>query len=247
VSEAPRLSLVVPAFNEAALLPRLLGTVEAARARYARGRDAVEVIVADNGSTDRTADIARAHGCRVAPVEKRVIAAVRNGGAAQACGSMLAFVDADMQVHPDTFNAIDAALSDPAVIGGATGITAERWSAGIVFGYYCVFLPLARAAGVDAGAAFCRRMDWEAVGGYDESLRFAEDVSFLWRLRRLGRTRGQRLRHLRGVKAVYSTRKFDQYGDWHIIWQGARLLVGLLAHRGTADRVIDQYWYADRR
>jgi len=247
MSEAPRLSLVVPAFNEAALLPRLLRTAEVARSRYTHGPDGIEVIVADNGSTDATAGIALAHGCRVAAVEQRVIAAVRNGGAALARGSMLAFVDADMQVHPDTFNAIDAALCDPRIIGGATGITAERWSPGIAFCYYCLFLPPARATGVDAGVAFCRRQDWVAVGGYDESRRFAEDVAFLWKLRRLGRTRGQRLVHLHGVKAVYSTRKFDQYGDWHAIWQGARLVLGLLAHRPTADRVIEQYWYTDRR
>jgi glycosyltransferase involved in cell wall biosynthesis len=245
--EAPRLSLVVPAFNEAALLPRLLGTVAVARSRYVHGPDRIEVVVADNASTDDTAAIARAHGCRVAPVERHVIAAVRNGGAALARGSLLAFVDADMQVHPGTFNAIDAALCDARIIGGASGITAERWSPGIVFGYYCVFLPLARAAGVEAGVAFCRRRDWEAVGGYDERLRFAEDVDFLWRLRRLGRTRRQRLIRLRGVKAVYSTRKFDQHGDWHIISQGGRLLLGLLAHRPTADRIVERYWYTDRR
>ena len=214
MSEAPRLCLVVPAFNEAALLPRLLRTVEVARARYVHGPGGFEVIVADNGSTDATAGIALAHGCRVAKVEKRVIA---------------------------------AALSDPRIVGGATGITAERWSAGIAFCYYCLFLPSARITGVDAGLAFCRRRDWEAVGGYDESRRFAEDVDFLWRLRRLGRTRGQRLVRLRGVRAVYSTRKFDQHGDWHAVWQGARLVLGLLVHRPTAERIIEQYWYADRR
>ena len=67
------------------------------------------MIVADNGSTDHTAAIARERACRVVPVAPRVIAAVRNGGAAIARGAFLAFVDADMQLHPDTFTALAAA------------------------------------------------------------------------------------------------------------------------------------------
>ena len=102
----PDISLVIPAYNEATCLPRLLDTIAAARDRYKGGRDAIEVIVADNGSTDDTAAIAKARGCVVAPVAKRMIAASRNGGAAAATAPILCFVDADMQIHPDTFNAI---------------------------------------------------------------------------------------------------------------------------------------------
>ncbi len=101
-----RFSLIIPARNEEDYLPRLLDTVDEARARYAGGPEAVEVIVADNVSTDGTAKIARERGCRVARVEKRVIAAVRNGGTTVARGQVLAFVDADMRIHPDTFKAI---------------------------------------------------------------------------------------------------------------------------------------------
>jgi len=50
----PRYSLIIPAYNEERLLGRLLDSVDAARATYGGG-DAVEVIVADNAPTDRTA------------------------------------------------------------------------------------------------------------------------------------------------------------------------------------------------
>ncbi len=76
-----RLSVIIPAFNEAALLPRLLDSVALARRHWTQAGhspDALEVIVADNGSTDATAQIARDYGCRVVSVEKRVIAASRN-------------------------------------------------------------------------------------------------------------------------------------------------------------------------
>ena len=121
-----RISLVIPARNEARLLPRLLASVAVARARYRPGAHAIEIIVADNGSSDETCAIARAAGCVVVAVQPRIIAAVRNAGAAAARGDLLAFVDADMQVHPDTFGAVDAALSDPRIVGGASGIRPER-------------------------------------------------------------------------------------------------------------------------
>ena len=94
---APRFSLIIPAWNEQAYLPRLLDTVDEARTRYRGGPDAAEVIVADNDSTDATAVIARDRGCRVVHVAKRRIAAARNGGAGIARGEILCFVDADFR------------------------------------------------------------------------------------------------------------------------------------------------------
>ncbi len=105
----PRHSLVIPAYNEEAYLPRLLDTVDRAREQYSAGATLIQVIVADNASTDRTAHIARTHGSEVVVVEKRVIAAVRNGGARAARGVVLSFVDADSQIHPATFDEIDRA------------------------------------------------------------------------------------------------------------------------------------------
>lgn len=238
-----RFSLVIPAYNEALLLPRLLDTVELARGRYHGGADAIQVIVADNASTDDTASIAGARGCEVVSVEKRVIAASRNGGARAARGEVVCFIDADCTIHPQTFNAIDEAMARPEVIGGATGVRPERWSAGLV-ATWLVFLPGVLATGMDAGVVFCRRSDFEALGGYDESLDYAEDVMFLWALRRLGRRRGQRLARLAGVQAVTSTRKFDRHGDWHYFTLLPRSALALL--RSTRSEAARRYWYDDR-
>ena len=82
----PKISLVIPAWDEAAYLPRLLDTVDAARKLYRHGSGRIEVIVADNDSTDETPQIAAARGCHVEHVPKRLIAAARNGGAGAARG-----------------------------------------------------------------------------------------------------------------------------------------------------------------
>jgi glycosyltransferase involved in cell wall biosynthesis len=239
----PRYSVVIPAYNEEKLLGRLLDSLDVARAAYGNA-DAIEVIVADNVSTDRTAEIARARGCRVALVEKRVIAAVRNAGARAAVGEHLAFVDADTQVHPRTFVEIDKALATGRVVGGATGATLERRSLGIAM-VYLTLVPIALLTGMDTGVVFVRRRDFEELGGYDESRLVAEDVAFLLSLKRLGKTRGQRLKRVTSAKVIVSTRKFDEFGDWHTI----SLISEGLRHffNGKPTEFTDRYWYKPKR
>lgn len=265
------LSLIIPAWNEQAFLPHLLDTVDEARARYRGGPEAVEVIVADNDSSDRTAGIARSRGCRVAHVAKRRIAAARNGGAAIARGEVLCFCDADLRIHPETFNAIDAAMATGRYVGGATGVRVDRMSPGIAATVIAV-LPLLWLTGVDGGVWFCRRDDWEAVGGYNEELPVSEDVRFLWALQRLGRRRRPRQKLARlspmrtiwrgmrappatgfgpvatdGVRTIVSTRKFDKYGDWHFLRDVAKFPIWLLFAPRRLGAHIQRYWYEDER
>ena len=241
----PDISLVIPAYNEARFLPRLLTSLAVARDRYLASGGSVDIIVADNFSTDDTAQVAAAGGARVVRVEQRRIAAARNGGAAAARGRILAFLDADtVRVHPDTFAVVATALDDPRVVGGATGCTLERWSVGLA-ATYAMMIPLVWATRFDTGLVFCRRADFVAVGGYLEELRLAEDVAFLWRLRRFGRQRGQRLRRLRRYKVVASTRKFDEHGDWHYFGFLARAPALLFGAR--FDALADRYWYRPNR
>lgn len=241
----PQISIVIPAYNEAALLPRLLDTIDAARDRFPGGRDQIEVIVADNGSTDDTAAIARRRSLLVAPVAKRMIAAARNGGAAVATSPILCFVDADMQIHPDTFNAIARTLAEPRFVGGATGVTMERWSLGIAITFAAI-LPLVWLTNMDTGVVFMRRADFTKTGGYPEGRHYAEDVAFLWKLIRLGRARGQRMTRLRAHKAIASTRKFDRYGDWHYFWLMPALALGTLRPNLSGSARARDYWYNDR-
>ena len=241
-----RFSVVIPARNEEALLPRLLETVEVARRATRAGAQQVEVIVADNVSTDRTAEVARARGARVVSVEKRVIGAVRNGGAREARGEVLVFVDADIRMHSGTFDAIDTALATGRVVGGATGVRLERMSAGLAV-TYAALMPMVWLMRMDTGPTFCLKADFDAIGGYDESLLVAEDVALLFALRRLGRTRGQRLTRLRSAKAVASVRKFDTYGDWHYFRLAPAVALEVLRRGQKGSPFLARYWYGDVR
>ena len=240
----PALSLIVPAYNEADYLPALLASIAVARRRYSRGSDAVEVIVADNASTDVTAHIARDHGCRVVHVPRRSIAAARNGGAREARADWIAFVDADCVIHPDTLDAIDRSRSRNDVAIGATGVTMSRSSIGIRISTF-VIDAVNHLRAIDTGVVFCRREDWAAVGGYDERRRFGEDLGFMLAVKRLGRTRGQRFVRLRDVPAITSTRKFDRHGDWHY-FRALLYSVVWIVDRQRLDRFVQRYWYDDR-
>jgi len=250
-----KISLIIPAWNEERLLPRLLESVGVARDRYRGGADSVEVIVADNNSTDRTAAIAQEAGHQVVPVSKRCIAAARNGGAQKASGDLLAFADADFKIAPTTFNYVDEIMQQPGVVGGGTGLTMERWSLGIRATLYSFLLPL-WMLGIDGGVWFCRRVDFEEVGGFNEAIKAGEDVLFLRSLQRLGKPRSPREKlvtrfagrrfGLEPAIVTNSARKFDKHGEWHMFFDAAVTLPRLIFRPQAKDDYIQRYWYEDR-
>lgn len=242
LTDKPIISLIIPARNEEAHLPKLLDTIAEAKERYHRGPGAVEVIVVNNGSTDNTAAIAEQRGALVVFEERRIIAAVRNAGAVVATGDFLAFIDADSRIHPETFNVIDRKLSNLRIIGGATGVRLDRWSPGILV-TYIILVSMVWILGMDTGVVFCRKADFEAIGGYDETRRVAEDVRFIYELKRLGRRHNQRLIRATEAKAITSMRKFDRHGDWYYMGLISRFFRGILSGRDVLDEVADLYWY----
>src|SRR5690348_17354762 len=102
------ISFIVPAHNEELLIGRCLTSIhESARASAVE----YEVIVVDDASTDRTAEVARESGARLISVSLRQIAAVRNAGAREARGELFVFVDADTWINPAVVRDILAAVA----------------------------------------------------------------------------------------------------------------------------------------
>ena len=85
-------SVIIPAFNEEAFLPQTLNYLQESMSRI---DEQGEVIVVDNNSSDRTADIAREYGTQLVFEAVNQISRARNAGAKIAQGEYLIFLDAD--------------------------------------------------------------------------------------------------------------------------------------------------------
>ena len=227
------LSFIVPAHNESALLGRALDSIRSAA--DAAGRR-FEIIVVDDASTDRTAEIAREHGCRVVQVELRQIGAVRNAGAAQAAGELLVFLDADTILPEATLAAALRTLESGAVGGGASlafdGPTA-LWAEVVlpISNVLCRWTRLAPGCFL-----FARRVAFAEIGGFDPRYFAAEE----WVLSRALGRRGDFV--VLREKSITSGRKGTLRELWRLIVLLSRLLVRgrkVLQQRDGLD-----IWYA---
>src|SRR6188768_740915 len=88
-------SVVVPAFNEEKLLAQSLRAIKESCTAFAERGWKWEIVVCDNNSTDRTAEIAAEEGATVVFEPINQISRSRNKGAGIASGDWLIFVDAD--------------------------------------------------------------------------------------------------------------------------------------------------------
>jgi glycosyltransferase involved in cell wall biosynthesis len=225
-------SVIVPACNEEDYLAETLASIAAAQA-YASEQQ-IEVVVVDNGSTDRTASIAAAAGATVVTEPVRNVGRARNRGAASAVGEWLVFIDADTLVPERLFRRIAELLRDPRCIGGAAD--ALHSSNRMVIRVYLRFWRfIGTISGMAQGATqFCRREAFEAVGGYDESLWMGEDVDFYWRLQKLAKRNHARVDFVRDICVSPSSRRFDRWPVWEILLRTNPLFILLFRRRRAA-------------
>ena len=206
-----KISVIVPAFNEEKLLPGSLRSIRAAMAAFApRGWES-ELVVCDNNSTDRTAEVARAAGAVVVFEPVNQIARARNRGAGAASGDWLIFVDADSQPGAALFADVAGAIQrGDCLAGGATlRLDGHYPFASVVTGLWNL---LSRARKWAAGSfIFCEAAAFRAVGGFNQALYASEEIDLFQRLKRLARERGRRIVILRRHPLVTSARKLHLY------------------------------------
>ncbi len=231
------ISFVIPARNERALIGATIDALHvAARACGVEH----EIVVADDASTDDTADIARRHGARVVSVDVRQIAAARNAGARAARGSTLVFVDADTLVPTKTLAAALAALEGGAVGGGARIDVEEDAPPHVRRAVRAGSLVLALCRWAAGCFVFARRDAFEAVGGFDERYYASEEIHLSRALKKQGRFVIVR------EACVTSSRKLRLFGvAAHIRQFLAVVLLAPLGILRRRDRLF--LWYDIRR
>lgn len=183
-----KVSLVIPAYNEAQYLGKCLDCL----VKQTLPRSEFDVLVVDNGSTDGTPELVRQSlannllNLRVISRPKVSISGVRNFGAAQTSGDILAFLDADCLPGPEW-------LSDAVHLAPASGLWGAHYLippdatwVGRTWFKYQAKVYVGAVSFLPGGDLFLRRRDFEAVGGFDEAVETSEDVDLAARIRKAG-------------------------------------------------------------
>ena len=179
----PYLSVIIPTLNEIVYLPQLLDAL----AMQTRLPD--EIIVADAGSKDGTAELAQSRGICVVPGGMPAVG--RNAGARAAKGDLLLFLDADVLPPPEFIERVleeferkkyDVATCFIASIDGnpLDGMICVGTNL-----YFQIIQPVSPHA-----PGFCilsKRTIHEKMGGFDESLTLSEDIDYARRAKRHGK------------------------------------------------------------
>jgi glycosyltransferase involved in cell wall biosynthesis len=178
-------SVVMPAHDEEAFIAEALESV------LSQTHSPVEVIVVDDGSSDRTAEIATGCGVQVVRRQRAGVAAARNAGLALARGEYWTILDADDVMPPKALECQVVELERHSDLGMVFGLTEAFMTPGESRP------PHWNPAWDDgpfpwhATAMLARRELLQLVGRFDETRRFAEDMDWLTRAKAAGVRAGQ--------------------------------------------------------
>ncbi|MBK9546706.1 MAG: glycosyltransferase family 2 protein [Dehalococcoidia bacterium] len=176
----PLVSVIIPVHNGAHFLPDSLASV------FAQAYRPIEVIVADDGSTDGSAEVAESFpGVRCLRLEKGGVSRARNLAVAASAGEWLAFLDADDRWFPRKLTE-QVALGEACPGRGACALSRDppllrrhpRWFHGPTDG--------SAVTAYEPSAWLVRRAVFERVGGFDEARSLGEDTQWLSRAWDLG-------------------------------------------------------------
>ena len=187
--EPVTVSIIIPAYNQA----HYLGAAIASALGQSYGD--VEVIVVDDGSTDKTREVVEQIGdprLRYVYQENQGLSAARNTGIRHACGTYLSYLDSDDLFLPEKVALLLAVMEERPEVGLVAGQAMPVDEAGSPAG--ALFdRPLPDDARelllhnpLHVGSVLVRRSWQEKAGFFDESLRSYEDWDMWLRLARLG-------------------------------------------------------------
>ncbi|MCI0538234.1 MAG: glycosyltransferase [Verrucomicrobiales bacterium] len=240
-----KISIIVPAFNEEKLIATSLREIKKACAAFSDEGWQTEIIVCDNNSKDRTAELSRAEGATVIFEGVNQIARARNSGARAAAGDWLIFIDADS--HPSRALLADVAVQirkGNVLAGGAT-VTLDQpfLGARLLLGGWNRLSRFKRWA---AGSfIFCEAAAFRQIGGFSEELFVSEEIDLSKRLKILANQIGKRMVILHRHPLVTSARKIRLYSPWEHI----SFLIKTALGRGRTlrNRAACPIWYDGRR
>ncbi|MFK7893166.1 MAG: glycosyltransferase [Granulosicoccus sp.] len=222
-----RYSIIIPAWNEAELLPQSLVAMNKAMQEVTeQSEHAGELIVVDNNSTDDTAVIARRAGAQVVFEPINQIARARNRGVTIASGDALIFVDADSSCSSVLLLESLDLLESGKVAGGGSVIAPDQEIGRKAHQLLKYWNSLSVKAKLAAGCfVFCRRDAFETIGGFNVKVYAGEEIYLSRRLKRWARTNGMSFRIIEKAPVRTSVRKLHWYGPLQLAAQLALVMI----------------------
>ena len=238
----PFISVVIPAYNEEGFLPLCLGSLT--QQKYAGG---YEIIVVDNASADRTAEVASGFGAKVVFEGRRSPAWARQRGLLEAKGEIVAFIDADT-IAPRNWLSTMAQrfVLNPRIVS-VTGPHAyfDTTPPFRVISYVINFLVITldhffrritRKGGPLWGSNFAvRRQTLFEVGGFDTSKKFrGEDYELSLCLKEKGKSS-----LILSLFVQTSSRRLKREGIWSAYWNYIINYFSMLLYRQSASERLE--------
>ena len=224
----PYVSFVIPVLNAENDIGRCLISIQ----NLAFLADAYEVIIVDNGSTDRTPQIVRDLGFAIEIVPNAHVSALRNRGVAMARGDYIAFVDADVELSPHWLqNALTAFTDNHVVASGCyPGVPQDATWVQRTWDTHQRGRQLENKteaiSWLPSMNLIVRRDDFLAIGGFNEHLETAEDVDLCYRLKHRGA-----ILHNTAMQAIHWGEARDLRTFWRKeTWRGKGNLKGVKSH-----------------
>lgn len=212
INSRPFISIIIPTYNEEVFIHGLFEALN--KQTYPRER--FELILADNGSKDKTKEIASVYADQIIVIPEVNVAAVRNAGAAQAKGDLLAFLDADC-VPDKTWLEKSALAFIEGEIAFGNKVKVAKDSGWIACAWFSQKNETIRNTEyINSANFFVTKEIFDIVGGFDESLMSGEDWDICQRIKKAGHV--VRLRpeinviHLKNPKSLLSFMKREM---WH--------------------------------
>lgn len=226
----PKISIVIPSLNEEEYLPRLLETIKAQTFKD------YEVIVADAGSKDKTVELAKAAGATVVP--GGMPGPGRNRGAEAAKGEFLFFFDSDVLLPPNFLEKALAEMEERYLDLATCEFKPESelrldqvlfHLANLSVKVNQSFNP--RAAGF---CIFITKRLFRRVGGFDESVKLAEDHDLVQRASVF-----RPLRFLNSVTLQVSVRRLKKEGRFSLIGKYMQVEMHLLLKGKVTEDIVE--------
>lgn len=228
-------SIVIPTLNEVELLPGLLDRLAAQTFRD------FEVIVADAGSSDGTRELVRKRGLIL--TDGGLPGVGRNRGAAIARGDLLFFFDADVLPPPDFLEKAIAEMEEEGIRLATCWFDpdSDHPLDALLFDLANLYVKLSLRTDPHAGgfAIFIERAFFEQIGGFDESLKLAEDHELVKR----AATQAP-LHLLRSTRIRMNVRRLVKDGRFNYAGKCLRVELHRLFHGEATEAVVDyQFGY----